>query len=158
MKTKPFLSGLLTLASLTLISTAQAAIEKIPADPQAVDVLNQTLTALNNPNEKERIQALEKLLHKSMLGPGGKGLDPSVERFSYKKAVQNAKFYQLPVNIYEVHKGNTSTVGFKQTAETGRRDKYFLNKNEGVAGRPAPVHIFWPANGSAPKVLDFGSL
>jgi len=150
--------GALSLAGLFLMSQAQAGIVKIDPDAKAVEVINQTLTALETPNETTRIQMLEKLLHKSMLGPGGKGLDPSVQRFSYKKAVQNAQFYKNPVEIYEVHQGNVSTVGFKTTAEKGRRDKYFIQKKEGVAGRPAPVHIFWPDNGSAPKVLDFGSL
>jgi hypothetical protein len=42
-----------------------------------------------------------------------------------------------------------------ETAQSGRDDKYFVAK---TSGRPAPIHVFFPADGSAPKILDFGSL
>ncbi|MBP7283942.1 MAG: hypothetical protein KBA66_20320 [Leptospiraceae bacterium] len=65
---------------------------------------------------------------------------------------------KLVVELGDVHKGTFSTVGFKETAEKGRRDKYFIKKKEGLNGMPAPIHVFIPENGGAPKIYDFGGL
>jgi hypothetical protein len=96
-------------------------------------------------------------LHKSLLTKTGT-LTDSLKRFSFKKACDGAQFYTVPVQITEVHKGRKVTVGFKETAEYGRIDKYFVAKKEGVAGRPAPLHIFWPDNGDSPVLINIGSL
>jgi hypothetical protein len=49
-------------------------------------------------------------------------------------------------------------MGFKETAERGRIDKYFIAKRRGIAGVPAPLHIFWPETGGKPKLINIGSL
>jgi len=49
-------------------------------------------------------------------------------------------------------------VGFRETAESGRTDKYFVTKKAGVPGLPAPLHVFWPSDGGAPKLINIGSL
>jgi len=98
------------------------------------------------------------LVHKSLLTSNGKDLSSNVKNFSYKKACDNIKFYKIPAVITEVHKGNTYTVGFKETAQLGRSDKYFIAKKDGVGGMPAPIIIFFPQDGSSPKILNMGSL
>lgn len=62
-----------------------------------------------------------------------------------------------------VIKGRNVTVGYKNTAEYGRIDKYFIKKKDGISGYPAPVSIFIPIVDETPvidkaKVIDFGSL
>lgn len=98
------------------------------------------------------------LVHKTLLSGDGKDLAATIKPYSYKKAVTGAPFYKLPIEITEVHKGNVTTVGFKETAEKGRKDKYFVAKKDAAAGRPAPIIVFWPEDGSEPKVIDMGSL
>ena len=33
-----------------------------------------------------------------------------------------------------------------------------IGKKEGAAGRPAPLHVFWPEGGGAPMLINIGSL
>ncbi|MBI3394825.1 MAG: hypothetical protein HY042_03220 [Spirochaetia bacterium] len=80
-----------------------------------------------------------------------------MKQFSYKRAVQNLKFYDVPPRLHQVHTLGVQTVGGSKNAEKGRRDKYFIKKKEGQNGMPAPVHIFFPEGGGEPKILDFGS-
>lgn len=137
---------------------AFAAIEKIAPDPKGVRLCTEFLAALSRADEKVRLAAVLPLLHKSMLTADGKDLDPQVKQFSYQKAVKGAQFYAQPAEIFEVHKGVESTVGFQQTAETGRTDKYFVKKKPDQPGRPAPLHVFWPKGGGEPRLINIGSL
>lgn len=132
-------------------------VERIDPDPAAVELLNSLLKALMLEDEGQRLAAVLPLVHKSLITRDGKDLERSVKDFSYKKASAGARLYAFPVEITEVHKGNSLTIGFKETAETGRVDKYFLAKRSGVAGRPAPIHVFWDSQGK-PKVTNMGSL
>jgi hypothetical protein len=134
------------------------AIEKIEADAKGVQLCELFLKACQIEDPKARLEAVVPLMHKSMLSKDGKDLDRNVKEFSYAKACGGAKFYAIPVEIYEVHKGNVTTIGFKETAERGRTDKYFVAKKAGQAGRPAPLHVFWPEDGGPPKLVNVGSL
>lgn len=135
-----------------------AAIEKISPDPKGTELVNNLLKALSIEDPEERLKAVIPLVHKSLLTSDGQDLSRDTKDFSYKKAYNNVKFYQIPVSIYQVHKGNVMTIGFQETAERGRIDKYFVNKKPGVNGRPAPIHVFWPDGGGAPSVVNMGSL
>lgn len=137
---------------------AFAGIEKIEPDPKGVKLCSDFLAALSRQDEKERLQAVLPLMHKSMLTADGKDLDPNVKRYSYRKACGNVKFHEQPAKVTEVHKGREQTVGFQKTAEKGRVDKYFVAKKSGVAGLPAPLHVFWPNDGGDPKLVNIGSL
>ncbi|MDQ7825847.1 MAG: hypothetical protein RDV48_23800 [Candidatus Eremiobacteraeota bacterium] len=148
----------ISLGLILMLGAARAqAIEKIKPDPAAVALLNEFLTALSIPDDEKRLKAVLPLVHKSLIAKNG-DLDRNVKDFSYRKACENVRFYQQPASIYEVHKGNVFTIGFKETAEQGRNDKYFINKKAGVAGRPAPLHVFFPSSGGPPKITNMGSL
>lgn len=134
------------------------AIEKIKPDPKGTELVNNLLKALSIEDPEERLQAVIPLVHKSLLTSDGKDLSRDTKDFSYKKAYNNVKFYQIPVSIKEVHKGRVMEIGFRETGERGRTDKYFVNKRPGVAGYPAPIHVFWPQDGGSPKVVNMGSL
>ena len=152
---KTVLTCLLVLMALV---SAAPAVEKIDPDPKAVALINDFLKALAIPDEAERLKAVMPLLNKSMYSNDGRDLDPQVKQFSYKKASGAVNLYAFPAVITEVHKGNVQQIGFKQTAQQGRIDKYFVAKKEGVQGRPAPLHVFWPADGGAPTLVNIGSL
>ena len=149
---------LLLLLLLAVLAPVVFAIEKIDPDPKGVQLCENFLKACLIEDPKARLEAVIPLLHKSMLSKDGKDLDRNVKEFSYAKACGGAKFYAIPVEIYEVHKGNVTTVGFKETAERGRSDKYFVSKKAGQPGRPAPLHVFWPEGGGEPKLINIGSL
>jgi hypothetical protein len=134
------------------------AIEKIEPDPAAAKLVGEFMNALTIADEAERLQAILPIVHDSLKTKDKKDLFSSVKQFSYKRAVNMIKLYKNPVELGDVHKGSVSTIGFKETAETGRRDKYFVKKKEGINGLPAPIHVFIPEGGGAPKIYDFGSL
>ncbi len=152
------LATLIGLLGALSLSPQAHAIEKIKPHKKGVALVNKLLKALSNKSADARLKAILPLMHKSTKRSGGDDLKRTVKNYSYKKATQNVKFYAMPAKITEVHKGRTVTVGYRDTAERGRRDKYFVGKKKGVAGRPAPIHVFWPQKGGAPRILDIGSL
>ncbi len=143
---------------LSLVIFPLFAIEKIAPDPAAVKLVGEFMSALTITDESERLQTILPMVHDSLKTKDKKDLFSSVKQFSYKRAVDMVKLYKNPVEIGEVHKGNSMTIGFKETAEKGRRDKYFVKKKDGINGLPAPIHVFIPEGGGAPKIYDFGSL
>lgn len=158
MKRIVLLYAVATAVSAVLAVAPLWAIEKIKPDARAVDLVNRLLAALALENPDARLKAVLPLVHTSLKTADGSDLDDNVKPWSYKKAWQNVKFYANPAQIYEVHKGRPVTIGFGPTAERGRKDKYFVKKKGGVAGRPAPIVVFWPESGGAPTVVGMGSL
>ena len=152
------MTAMVALVVSTAIAGNARAVEKIEPDEKGVKLVGQVLTALVIEDEGERLKAVLALVHKSLKTKDGADLTRTVKEFSYKKAVRAAKLYENPPAIHQVHKGRDVTIGFKETAEKGRKDKYFVKKKEGVAGRPAPIIVFWPAGDGEPTVVDFGSL
>jgi hypothetical protein len=138
-----------------LVTQARAAEQP---DPRAVEVLNKLMEALLVKDDREALRGVLPLVHKSLLNAKGDDLSPSIRRFSYKKARQGVALYKVPVEITRVAKGKEQTIGFRQTAERGRVDRYFVAKRAGVSGLPAPLHVFFPADGGPPTVVNIGSL
>ena len=102
-------------------------------------------------------KAMEQI-HRSDFTKDGAGLKSDRMQFSFKKAWQNVKFYQNPIKITRVQKTNLSGIGFQQTAQQGTSYKVWIGKKKGVSGMPAPIYVFFPNDGSEPKVHDYGSL
>lgn len=145
---------LLVAAAFTRFGAAHA-VDKVSPDPRGVKLVNALIVALQMPDENARLAAIIPLVHKSLLTNDGKDLMSSVKQFSYRKAVGNAGQYTVPLTITEVHRGNTFTIGFKSTAQSGHTDKYFVAQK---SSRPAPVGVFFPADGGEPTIVNFGSL
>ena len=95
------------------------AIEKIEPDPAAAKLVGEFMNALTIADEAERLQAILPLVHDSLKTKDKKDLFSNVKQFSYKRAVNMIKLYKNPVELGNVHKGSVSTIGFKETAETG---------------------------------------
>lgn len=157
MKRRQF-AQLVGLACVGLINPKAQAIEKIDPDPVAVNLCSQLLESLQLGDHDATIKAVLPLVHPSLRNRQGTDLDRNVKEFSFKKASAAAKLYGPPAQVSEVHKGRESTIGFRETAERGRTDKYFLAKIDPANGRPAPLHVFWPANGGKPSIVNMGSL
>lgn len=134
------------------------AVNKIAPDTRAVNLINAFLAAITQSDSESRKAAAIPHLHATLLTPDGESIDPITERYDFSKAVASIHFYAVPAVITEVHEGEPRTVGFGDQAEPGRVDKYFLDKRDGVAGEPAPLGVFWPADGGAPSLLHIGKL
>jgi len=134
------------------------AIEKIEPDPKGVKLCVDFMAALAIEDDAKRLEAVIPFLHKTLLTDDGKALKRDVKRFSYRKAYTDVKHYKQPAEITEVHKGTEHTVGSGEQAEKGRADKYFVAKKDPELGRPAPLHVFWPSDGGAPKLINIGGL
>jgi hypothetical protein len=134
-----------------------AAVEEKPI-PAAVALVEALVAALREPDEAKRAAALMPLLHRSLLNDAGDDLDPFVRRYSFAKASDGVRFLAKPVKVVQVRRGRPVTLGFGSTAERGRSDLYFVARPEGATGSPAPVAVFFPDAGGAPRIADFGSL
>ena len=148
------------LVCLFMASTFNSALawENIDPDAKAVALINDFLVALSIEDDTERLEAVIPLVHKSLLTSDGKDLDGNTKDFSYKKAYNNVQFYAYPAVITEARLGEPITVGWEETAEKGRIDRYFIDKKEGINGMPAPLQIFWPEDGGEPSIYYMGSL
>lgn len=131
---------------------------ELPVDARAVDLLNRFLEALAVEDPERSARALVPLVHASLRAPGGADLSRDLRQFSFKKAHDNARHYARPVEVTRVRRTNTTALGAGPGATAGRVDDYFIGKRAGVNGMPAPVKIFFPADGSAPTIAYMGSL
>jgi hypothetical protein len=127
-------------------------------DPRAVKLLNAFMQVLSMADPEESAQALLPLVHASLKTAAGDDLSRDLRQFSHKKAHGNARHYAVPVTVTRVRTTSTTGIGFGETAEAGRVDDYFIAKRPGVNGMPAPVKIFFPAEGGAPLISYMGSL
>ncbi len=127
-------------------------------DSIAHTLLNDFMTALLIEDFNESAQAVLPLVHQSLQNKTHTALTRDLMDFSFKKAHSNAKFYQVPVEITEVRATNVTGIGFKETAQLGEERKYWIAKKAGINGMPAPINIFFPADGSQPKINYMGSL
>jgi hypothetical protein len=159
-----FLACLAVVLTFTGLGDLSSAAEQSPtnapadADSAALELLNQFMAALLIKDESERLAAVLPCVHKSLLNNEGTDLSPTVKDFSYKKAVMNVALYQVPVRVTLVAKGKDTAVGHGNSAESGRTDRYFVAKREGVTGLPAPIHVFFPKDGTKPRIVNMGSL
>ncbi|MCB9540719.1 MAG: hypothetical protein H6704_31245 [Myxococcales bacterium] len=136
----------------------QAAAAEEKPNPAAVALVEALVAALREPDEAKRAAAVLPLLHRSLLNEAGDDLDPFVRRYSFAKASAGVRFLARPVRVVQVRRGRPVTLGFGPTAERGRSDLYFVARPDGPASSPAPVAVFFPADGGAPGIADFGSL
>ena len=127
-------------------------------DPRAVRLLNDFMQALSVEDPGASARALLPFVHASLKSAAGDDLSRDLLQFGHKKAHANARHYAVPVQVTRVRTTSTTGIGFGDTAEAGRVDDYFIAKRAGVNGMPAPVKVFFPADGGAPLVSYMGSL
>jgi hypothetical protein len=150
---------LLTLLFLGVVVKAQdIPLESFSA--KAIEVTNSFMAAvLAHPDdEMAAAKAALPFIHRSEYNNEGTDLKKDRLDFSFKKAWQNAKFYDSPVKITRIQKQSITAIGFAATAQKGTCYKVFIGKKTGVAGLPAPLNVFIPEDGSDPKVYYYGSL
>lgn len=140
------------------IGAHRARAEEASIDPAAQTLLNDFITALLIDDEDASAQATLKYVHKSLMNDAASDLTADLRRFSFKKAHSGAKFYAVPVQITRVRPTATSAIGFGKTAQAGKVVDYFIAKKPGINGMPAPVKVFFPSDGSAPKISYMGSI
>ena len=146
--------------AVLLHSIAWAAPPSVPADPAAIAVITRFLEICTRSGDLEslgRDVVAAGLVHASKLDANNPAqLNADSLRFGFKRAAENARLYEP--RITRVVQTTTTAVGFGTTAQRGRLFKYFVAKRPGVAGMPAPLHVFFPDQGGSPVLYDWGSL
>ena len=129
-------------------------------DQRGIEAINKFMAALsdNASNEQDAAKAAMPFIHRSEYDKSGTNLMRDRLDFSFKKAWQNVNFYRAPVSITRIQKQNLTAIGFGATAQAGTSYKVWIAKKEGVNGMPAPLSVFFPADGSAPTLHSYGSL
>jgi hypothetical protein len=153
----------LLFAAIGLIVQLSTKAQDIPLskfDTRGFVVIDSFMTALVNhaDNEKAAARAALPFIHRSEYDNAGTGLKQDRLDYSFKKAWQNAKFYKLSVEVTRIQKQNLTGIGFGNTAGTGTAYKIWIAKKDGVSGLPAPLNVFFPSDGSDPKLYYYGSL
>jgi len=105
-------------------------------------------------------KAVMPYVHASNFNAKKTDLDDDLLQFGFKKAHQNARYYQYPISITRVQKLKTTEIGHpsRGTHQFGEEVKYWIAKKSGQAGVPAPLVVFYPADGSAPTISYMNSL
>jgi len=125
-----------------------------------VTLINTFMDKLLIEDFNQSAKAVIPYVHKSLLSPDRRSLDGDTLAFSFKKAHENARFYQYPVSITRARKNHVTALGARSrgTAEAGSEISYFLAKKRSTDGAPAPLTVFFPADGSTPSISGMGSL
>lgn len=129
-------------------------------DKRGIAIINDFMVAIMNNSGDEMAAAKAALpyIHPSEYDGTGTNLKRDRLEFSFKKAWQNAKFYKVPVSVTRVQRQNITAIGFGATAQAGTAFKVWVAKKDGAGGMPAPLNVFFPADGSSPTVYYYGSL
>ena len=122
-------------------------------------ILNSFMEALLIADPDASALAVAPFVHKSLKTRDGK-LDSDTRYFSFKKAHENARFYQYHVKVSRAKKLKTTGIGAAAngTAELGVEVDYWLAKKRGAGGRDAAITVFFPKNGGSPTISYMGSL
>jgi len=159
MKTFNFFAAAIIGISISANIQAQD-IQLADFDKRGIEVVNKFMDAINAnaADQAAAAKAAMPFIHNSEYDNTGTALKRDRMDFSFKKAWQNAKFYESPVKVTRIQKQSLTAIGFGATAQAGTSYKVFIGKKAGVAGMPAPLNVFIPADGSDPKVHYYGSL
>lgn len=151
---------LLFLSGISILPALSQDIKLSQFDKRGIELIDSFMRVLNDHPDDEMVAAKAAMpyIHRSEYNNQGTQLMQDRLNFSFKKAWQNAKFYAWPVQVTRIQQQNLTQIGFGETAEAGKGFKVWIAKKEGVAGMPAPLNIFFPSDGSAPKLNYYGSL
>jgi hypothetical protein len=152
------LIAILGFGSLTFAQNGKVKMDD--QDKKAEHLINRLLDSLLIADFDQSAHAVAQLTHKSSLNSERDNLSRDLLDFSFKKAHDNAKFYAHPVKITRIQKTAVTAIGHSSndTAEAGEERKYWIAKKPGVNGMPAPINVFFPADGGHPKINYMGSL
>ncbi len=123
----------------------------------AVYMINEFLSILQNNNFNDAAEKSVPLMHRSLLTSNQKDLDGDTKRFSFKKAYTNAKNYNFPIAVTRVDKLKTTEIGHGNQYDAGVEYKVWIAKKESK-GYPAPIVLFFKNGSENPKISYVGSL
>ena len=123
----------------------------------AIYMLNEFLSILQNNNFNQAAKQSVPLMHRSLLTSSQKDLDEDTKRFSFKKAFTNAKNYNFPIAVTRIDKLKTTEIGHKKSYDTGVEYKIWIAKKESK-GYAAPIVLFFKNGSDNPKISYVGSI
>ena len=160
---KPRIESSNTVSTLTNVPvvvpktlTGRLTITNPQTYPPAVELLNKLLNALAMPDDSQRLQAVLPLVHKSLLRSDGLDFLPQY-RANYSSAVRGVSSYVVPVKITSVERRANSASGTLRIGEEGESIRYYIARLPKPGGT-GTVHIFFPADGTPPRIIEFGLL
>lgn len=130
-----------------------------PADDAGVEVINAFLEALRHPDADASAQVVLTLVHSSLTAQDGEALNPQAEA-DFRKARARARSYDWPVRVTRVQRLQTTAIGHlgEPGHERGYELIYYIAGQPGEDTPPAPITVFFPDSGEAPKISEMGNL
>lgn len=132
--------------------------DAVSGDQVASTLLEPFLKALREPDFERSAKATLPFVHPSLMNEARTDLAADLKRFSFKKAHENAGRYTSPVKVVREHRTGITSIGSAASSEAGVIVDYFVERRPETGGPPAPLRVFFPAGGGAPKIAYMGSL
>lgn len=89
-------------------------------------------------------------LHRSLLQ--GEMMQQQFKQNNFYNAHQRFRQYKMPVTFTKVQHTNRTAIGGLRDRDEGEEYVYTLEKNADNGGMPGTVRVFFPKNGSDPKI------
>lgn len=121
-------------------------------DKEALDLINSLFDLIlkNNP-ESGAIKILP-IIHKSLIK--NNNLDINFKKYKFFKAYEKVHLYKNPVEVKTKKNSGRTIIGVLLDKEEGVEWIYTLKKIEDLGGINGQVRIFFPENGSIPKITS----
>ena len=129
--------------------------------PPTQDGAKRLLQAFVKALQEEDLNLICTFVHKSLRRDtnGREDLDRSVKDYQFRYACKGVANLKNPIRVTRiVPNTGTSGIGFRDRAENGRIEKFFLECTSSSKKMPVPVQVFFPSGGGAPKICHFGSI
>lgn len=89
-------------------------------------------------------------LHRSLLN--GEMLQPQFKQNNFYAAHQRFRMYKTPIHFTKTQSTNRTAIGPLRDRDEGEEFVYTLEKMDDSGGMPGTVRVFFPKEGSAPKI------
>jgi TIR domain-containing protein len=119
-------------------------------DAVALSLINSLFQLMNICEPNIGAQRALPLIHKSLIAKGE--LELNFKKFKFWKAYEKMHLYKIPIEIKIKKNSGRKSIGILLDKESGTEWIYTLKKIEDLGGITGQVRIFFPDNGSEPKI------
>lgn len=123
--------------------------DRLQEEP-ALQLINQLFKIIKNTNPVSGAQAVQAILHRSLIKEGS--LELNFKKYKFEKAYEKIDQYKFPVVIKKKKNSGRKTIGVLLNKENGTEWIYTLEKKEDLGGITGQVRIFFSEHDGIPKV------
>ncbi|MFT5168309.1 MAG: hypothetical protein ACI8P3_003550 [Saprospiraceae bacterium] len=119
-------------------------------DKKTLSLINRLFHLMNTCEPNIGALHVLPLIHKSLIAQGE--LELNFKKYKFWKAYEKIHLYKTPVEIKDKKNSGRKTIGILLDKENGMEWIYTLKKIEDLGGITGQIRLFFPDNGSEPKI------